>query len=376
MRTLTSACERPFSLPKHRTSPMLAAERPTIRWGMNSLPQRTLSSPACRPSPLLPCLVLIGQNHCAQARSMMICNETCPFTVRELRGIHSSMRVQTFSDGEDSGEITHRPPFCHPPFAGALGKSRLSVGAWWPERSTSTLSSRCERVLAHRSSTGESRPAPPLPALRCRPLFSTPHLSRALSVLVTHFLATSCRPLRLLPARVARSAGVLQYPLQVQQVRIDLRHHQRDRGCRDRLGEHRRQPAGWLSDPTVGRASSVARARAMYPAYPAYPARWLCRVQTRFQPLRWWDPGLLSLPQLRAQAGQALSAGAVGRGEGAAARRSRRGERPGLAAVGARDGWAARRVRRATPASLAVVRSSVGRVPLPVWRPWRSMEVA
>ena len=42
MRTLTSACERPFSLPKHRTSPMLAAERPTIRWGMNSLPQRTL----------------------------------------------------------------------------------------------------------------------------------------------------------------------------------------------------------------------------------------------------------------------------------------------------------------------------------------------
>lgn len=92
------------------------------------MPQRTLPSPACRPSPLLPCLVLIGQNHGAQARSMMICNGTCPFTVRELRGIHSSMRVQTFSDGEDSGEITHRPPFCHPPFAGALGKSRLSVG--------------------------------------------------------------------------------------------------------------------------------------------------------------------------------------------------------------------------------------------------------
>ena len=45
------------------------------------------------------------------------------------------------------------------------------------------------------------------------------------------------------------------------------------------------------------------------------------------------------------------AARAVGRGEGAAARRSRRGERPGLAAVGARDGWAVWRVRWPPPAS-------------------------
>ena len=59
-----------------------------------------------------------------------------------------------------------------------------------------------------------------------------------------------------------------------------MRRHQRGRGRRDRLGRHRSRPAGQLSESTAGRASSVARARALYHAYLANPAlaRWLRRV--------------------------------------------------------------------------------------------------
>ena len=62
MRTLTFACERHFSLPVHRIYPMPAAERPTIRCGMNSLPQH--------PPPRL------------RAAQALLCTGTSPLYVR------------------------------------------------------------------------------------------------------------------------------------------------------------------------------------------------------------------------------------------------------------------------------------------------------
>ena len=75
MRTLTSASERPFSLPTHRTTPMPAAERPTIRWGMNSLPQRTL--PRLRAAQASPA----AQSHEPLYMRTTACSPMCPLNL-------------------------------------------------------------------------------------------------------------------------------------------------------------------------------------------------------------------------------------------------------------------------------------------------------
>ena len=218
----------------------------------------------------------------------------CSATARPPFYAHESMLVHVPTEPPDShptdcGGITHHHVcmpaetkdtrrkfllalFSHQALLAAVGPTPTRGWRWWPARSISSPRSPFERVLVRPSSASESPPAPPLPAPRCRPPFPTPHFSRTLSVHVAHRLSTSFRPLCLLPARVARSAGVLYHPLRVLQARIGTRRHHRDRDRRDRLGRHFCRPARRITDATFGRASSVARARALYPAHPGIPA--------------------------------------------------------------------------------------------------------
>ena len=146
--------------------------------------------------------------------------------------------------------------------------------SWWPARSISSPCSPFERVLVHRSSAGESPAAPPVSAPQCRPPFPAPHFSRTLSDHVAHQLSTSLRPCRLMPARMAPSAGGLEHPLQLPQARIGTRRHHRYRERHSGRGWHGGcRPAHRIADAIVGRASSVACARKTL-----YPAPWQSRA--------------------------------------------------------------------------------------------------
>jgi len=128
--------------------------------------------------------------------------------------------------------------------------------------------------------------APPMHALRSIAPFHSPSVPCACVARVAHRLSTSLRPLCLLPARVAPSAGVLDHPLQVPQARIGTRRHHRDRERRDRLVRHDGQQAHRIFDAIVGRASSAACARALYPAHLGDPALAAPCACSRFQQQR------------------------------------------------------------------------------------------
>ena len=152
---------------------------------------------------------------------------------------------------------------------------------------------------------------------------------------------------------MAPSAGVLDHPLQVPQARIGTRRHHRDRERRDRRGKHRGRPADRIYDSTVGRASSVARARALYPAHPGSPALAAPCACTRFQRQQQRQGRFALIPQLRAQACRALQAvrsegSGQGSGRGSAAQQAH-------SAARARGSGRAGRV-----ASLAVASADAG----------------
>jgi len=210
---------------------------------------------------------------------------------------------------------------------------------------------------------GYSRPAPPLPAPRCRPLFSTP----------TSHVHCQCSSLTASRPRAGRFACCLLVWRAPQASFNILFKSSRCASTSDIINEIEGVEIDSVGIVAGRRCASLSRPSAVHPRS---PARVPCIPRTLHIPRAGCavcKPGFSrcgggsqnfhlcsSCARRRDRRCGQWAARAVGRGEGAAARRSRRGERPGLAAVGARDGWAAWRVRRATPLSRTAARSSVG----------------
>jgi hypothetical protein len=139
--------------------------------------------------------------------------------------------------------------------------------------------------------------------------------------------------------------------------------------------------AGWLGASLMRHPAVHPRSPARVPCIPRTPwqSRTVCAMSMHHASAA-AVAALATLPMSNGRgarmtpANHNTEAGGQGRGQGAADRRRRRGERPGLAAVGVRGGWQRSGAigRRWGAARRDVARSDGG----PAWSLWRKRGVA